>query len=74
MFDDLKGAVDQLGKVRNSVVAEDASDELWRLARQLVVRRVRGWREDGLDVYVYFDNDSRGRAPYDALGLLRRLG
>ena len=35
--------------------------------------KVRGWRDDGLDVYVYFDNDSRGRAPYDAVGLLRRL-
>jgi uncharacterized protein YecE (DUF72 family) len=31
------------------------------------------WREEGLDVFVYFDNDARGRAPYDAVGLLGRL-
>ncbi|MFF0817932.1 DUF72 domain-containing protein [Rhodococcus sp. NPDC003318] len=36
-------------------------------------RRVGGWAEDGLDSYVYFDNDARGRAPFDALALLRRL-
>jgi uncharacterized protein YecE (DUF72 family) len=35
--------------------------------------KVRGWTADGLDVYVYFDNDARGRAPYDAVGLLDRL-
>jgi uncharacterized protein YecE (DUF72 family) len=35
--------------------------------------KVRGWSADGLDVYVYFDNDARGRAPYDAVGLLDRL-
>ena len=28
---------------------------------------------DGADVHVYFDNDARGRAPHDALGLSRRL-
>lgn len=35
--------------------------------------RVRNWREDR-DVYVYFDNDARGRAPYDAVALAARLG
>jgi uncharacterized protein YecE (DUF72 family) len=35
--------------------------------------KVRGWTADGRDVYVYFDNDARGRAPYDAVGLLDRL-
>jgi uncharacterized protein YecE (DUF72 family) len=35
--------------------------------------RVRGWFGDGLDVYVYFDNDAKVRAPYDALGLIERL-
>ena len=35
--------------------------------------RVRGWRADGQDSYVYFDNDARGRAPYDAVALLERL-
>ncbi|MEN2737312.1 DUF72 domain-containing protein [Microbacterium sp. X-17] len=28
---------------------------------------------DGLDVYAYFDNDLKVRAPYDAMGLLGRL-
>lgn len=36
--------------------------------------RVRGWSEQGLDAYVYFDNDATGRAPYDAVALLARLG
>ena len=35
--------------------------------------RVRRWTGDGLDAYVYFDNDARGRAPYDAVALLQRL-
>ncbi len=35
--------------------------------------RIRVWREAGQDTYVYFDNDARGRAPYDAVGLLDRL-
>lgn len=34
---------------------------------------VRGWLDDGLDVYVYFDNDVKVRAPYDAMGLRERL-
>lgn len=36
--------------------------------------RLRGWRAAGQDAYVYFDNDARGRAPYDAVSLLDRLG
>ena len=36
-------------------------------------RRCREWSEHG-PVYVYFDNDARGRAPHDALGLRHRLG
>lgn len=42
--------------------------------------RIRGWRngdgsDDGMprDVYVYFDNDARGRAPWDAVHLAERL-
>jgi uncharacterized protein YecE (DUF72 family) len=31
------------------------------------------WSDEGLDVYVYFDNDARGRAPHDAVALLERL-
>lgn len=34
--------------------------------------RVRAWLADG-DVFVYFDNDAKVRAPYDALELARRL-
>jgi uncharacterized protein YecE (DUF72 family) len=34
----------------------------------------RHWLSDGLDVYVYFDNDMKVRAPFDALGLAQRLG
>jgi uncharacterized protein YecE (DUF72 family) len=36
-------------------------------------KRVDDWAEAGLDVYVYFDNDATGRAPYDAVALLERL-
>lgn len=32
-------------------------------------RRITGWREEGQDVYVYFDNDALGHAPFDALRL-----
>jgi uncharacterized protein YecE (DUF72 family) len=31
-------------------------------------------RAEGRDVFVYFDNDVKVRAPYDAMGLARRLG
>ena len=37
-------------------------------------RRIRGWDRDGRDVYVYFDNDAKVKAPFDALRLMRRLG
>ncbi len=37
-------------------------------------RRIRGWDRDGRDVYVYFDNDVKVRAPFDALNLMRKLG
>ena len=36
--------------------------------------RCASWAADGRDVFVYFDNDARGRAPWDAVGLLERLG
>lgn len=35
--------------------------------------RIRRWTADGQDVFVYFDNDARGRAPHDAVALLERL-
>jgi uncharacterized protein YecE (DUF72 family) len=34
---------------------------------------VRGWSEAGHDAYVYFDNDMKVRAPYDAMALSERL-
>jgi uncharacterized protein YecE (DUF72 family) len=37
-------------------------------------RRIRGWDRDGRDVYVYFDNDVKVKAPFDALRLMQRLG
>lgn len=36
-------------------------------------RRVRRWHSRGKDVFVYFDNDAKVRAPFDALALRNRL-
>jgi uncharacterized protein YecE (DUF72 family) len=36
-------------------------------------KRIRDWDRDGKDVYVYFDNDMKVRAPFDALNLMERL-
>ena len=43
-------------------------------ALDLWASRVRAWADQGLDVHVYFDNDVKVRAPFDAMGLARRLG
>jgi uncharacterized protein YecE (DUF72 family) len=32
-------------------------------------RRIRSWKKQGHDVYVYFDNDQKSAAPADALKL-----
>jgi uncharacterized protein YecE (DUF72 family) len=45
----------------------DAALDVW-------ADRVQGWAGAGHDVVVYFDNDVDAHAPYDALGLARRLG
>jgi uncharacterized protein YecE (DUF72 family) len=37
-------------------------------------RRVRGWQDRGCDVVVYFDNDVKVRAPFDAQRLMELLG
>ncbi|MGA8209589.1 MAG: DUF72 domain-containing protein [Nocardioidaceae bacterium] len=37
-------------------------------------RRCSAWAADGLEVFVYFDNDVKGHAPRDAMRLLGRLG
>lgn len=34
---------------------------------------IRGWAEGGKDVFAYFDNDIKVRAPFDAMGLIERL-
>jgi uncharacterized protein YecE (DUF72 family) len=36
--------------------------------------RISAWAGQGLDVLVYFDNDAKVHAPYDALALMDRLG
>ncbi len=36
--------------------------------------KVRAWEARGLEVHVYFDNDAKVHAPYDALALQERLG
>lgn len=35
--------------------------------------KIRGWTADGQDAFVYFDNDIKVRAPYDAMALTARL-
>jgi uncharacterized protein YecE (DUF72 family) len=35
--------------------------------------RLRRWRDEGLDCYVYFDNDADGAAPFDAMALAQAL-
>ena len=37
-------------------------------------RRVRSWQKKRLDSYVYFDNDVKVHAPFDAIQLARRIG
>ncbi|HLU64535.1 MAG TPA: DUF72 domain-containing protein, partial [Protaetiibacter sp.] len=36
--------------------------------------KVQGWHAAGHDVLVYFDNDAKVRAPFDALALVELLG
>ncbi|MEO7078212.1 MAG: DUF72 domain-containing protein [Rhodococcus sp. (in: high G+C Gram-positive bacteria)] len=35
--------------------------------------KIAAWSEQGLDVHVYFDNDAKGFAPFDAMKLIERL-
>lgn len=42
-------------------------------ALDLWAQRVRRWAGDGRDVYVYFDNDAKVHAPFDALALAERV-
>jgi len=45
---------------------DDASLDQW-------AERVVGWAKGGRDVFVYFDNDAKVRAPFDAQGLQARV-
>jgi uncharacterized protein YecE (DUF72 family) len=36
--------------------------------------RIQSWADTGRDVHVFFDNDVKVRAPYDAMALMQRLG
>jgi uncharacterized protein YecE (DUF72 family) len=36
--------------------------------------KIRSWTERGCHVYVYFDNDAKVHAPFDAMSLIERLG
>jgi uncharacterized protein YecE (DUF72 family) len=36
-------------------------------------QRIRGWTEQGVDAYAYFDNDAKVKAPRDAIALSARL-
>ena len=46
---------------------DDASLDAW-------ATRVKAWTAAGRDVFVYFDNDVKVRAPFDAIALADRLG
>jgi uncharacterized protein YecE (DUF72 family) len=37
-------------------------------------RRIRSWKRQGCDVFVYFDNDQKSAAPADARSLRRLMG
>jgi len=37
-------------------------------------KRIKSWKQQGYDVFVYFDNDQKSAAPADALKLRRSLG
>lgn len=37
-------------------------------------QRIRAWRETGLDVFAYFNNDEGAHAPRDALRLRELVG
>jgi len=45
---------------------DDTALDLW-------AERVRRWAATGRDVYVYFDNDAKVRAPFDAMALASRV-
>ncbi len=38
-----------------------------------LAKRLRDWRQEGRDCFVFFDNDAEGQAPKDALRLIRQV-
>ena len=45
-----------------------------RAALDAWAARIAAWRKTGCDVFVYFDNDVKVRAPFDAMNLAARFG
>ena len=43
-------------------------------ALEMWAEKIRGWTRDDRDAYVYFDNDIKAHAPFDALELAKKLG
>jgi uncharacterized protein YecE (DUF72 family) len=37
-------------------------------------KRIKSWKSQGCDVFVFFDNDQKSAAPADALKLKEMLG
>jgi len=53
--------------MREGGVYDDEAIQEW-------AQRIEGWLDLGLDAYVYFDNDTKVRAPIDAMSLIALLG
>ena len=52
--------------LREGGVYDDTALDEW-------AARIRAWVGEGLDAYVYFDNDTKVRSPIDAMSLIARL-
>ena len=53
-----------------SVIATGYTDE----ALDRWAQKITEWTSAGRDVFVYFDNDIKGYAPFDAMKLIERVG
>jgi len=45
-----------------------------KTALQTWTKKIRGWRDEGRDVHVYFDNTAFAHAPFDAMQLMKLTG
>ncbi len=43
-------------------------------ALEMWAEKIRAWTRDNRDAYVYFDNDIKAHAPFDAMELAKKLG